>query len=119
MSATLTQQFDEDGKFKKAKKGVRNTENLIPKLHTLISRLEIQNKFKTIDLTQNIVFPEQLDIQKVICGEDDKFIYLYRILKENPNLSFIIFLNSITYAKKVKSLLDVLSIKGECLHSEQ
>lgn len=42
--------------------------------------------------------------------EDDKLLYLYNYVEEHQKETFIIFLNSISYANKVTSLLDVLGV---------
>jgi ATP-dependent RNA helicase DDX24/MAK5 len=50
--------------------------------------------------------------------EEDKPIYLYQLLKRREAENFIIFCNSISYAKKVMHILEVLGEFPVLLHSE-
>jgi superfamily II DNA/RNA helicase len=63
-----------------------------------------------VDLTEKLIFPEKLEFFKAIVSEDDKLLYLYNFLNEHQGETFIIFLNSITYGKKVHSMLKVLGV---------
>ena len=42
--------------------------------------------------------------------EEDKLLYIYHWIKQYPEERFIVFLNSITYANKVTSMLRVLGV---------
>ncbi|KAM3142741.1 hypothetical protein pb186bvf_005125 [Paramecium bursaria] len=129
VSATLTQKFQTGSKFKylkndqkiekEDKKLQREVTNTLPKLQSLLGKLKIKSKPFIIDLTQQLIFPDQLEFYKSLVEEDDKLLYLYNYVEQRIDQQFIIFLNSISYANKVTSMLDVLQLKSVTLHSQQ
>lgn len=50
--------------------------------------------------------------------EEEKPVYLYQLLRQKQAENFIIFCNSISYAKKVTHILEVLELPCLMLHSE-
>lgn len=89
-----------------------------PKLAGFIKKIKFTGKPKIIDLTQTQLIPAQLHEYKTMCPEEDKPLHLYYYLKQREGQSFLIFTNSITYARKVLSLLQVMKFNAISLHSE-
>lgn len=89
------------------------------KIQSLFGRIKFSSKPKFLDLTQEMIFPEKLREIKTTCIEEDKPIYLYNYIKQRESENFIVFTNSISYAKKLYHLLMILKFKVVLLHSEQ
>ncbi|CAD8070421.1 unnamed protein product [Paramecium primaurelia] len=131
VSATLTHQFKTGSKFQFLKSSKNDQQNqadkllikqmkaTVPKLQSLLGKLKIKEQPYIVDLTQQLVFPEKLLFFKSIMEEDDKLLHIYHWFKNNEDQTFIIFLNSITYANKVTSMLKVLGLPAVTLHSQQ
>ena len=64
------------------------------------------------------ILPERLELEAFKCESLLKDYYLYHILNNNPNKSIIIFTNSISHTKKLKSILSMLDFKLCALHSK-
>ncbi|KAL4508501.1 hypothetical protein ABPG72_003805 [Tetrahymena utriculariae] len=136
VSATLTKQFagnkhkvkslskkekkklNKEKKEKKKSKEEEKEEKMIPKMEALMNKVKFTGKYKVIDLTQTMLIPKNLKEYKTVCIEEDKVLYLYHYLQQRPNENVIIFTNSISYAKKIVHLLEILGMKVLCLHSE-
>ncbi|CAK67657.1 unnamed protein product (macronuclear) [Paramecium tetraurelia] len=131
VSATLTHQFKTGSKFQFLKTSKNDQQNsadkllmkqmkaTVPKLQSLLGKLKVKEQPYIIDLTQQLVFPEKLQFYKSLMEEDDKLLHIYHWFKNNEDQTFIIFLNSITYANKVTSMLKVLGLPAVTLHSQQ
>ena len=87
-------------------------------MEALMIRIKFSGKPKTIDLTSTVLVPKHLIELKTVCIEEDKPIYLYDYINKRVGESFIVFSNSISYAKKIVHLLSILGLKCLCLHSE-
>ncbi|KRX07546.1 P-loop containing nucleoside triphosphate hydrolase [Pseudocohnilembus persalinus] len=137
VSATILQHFKGKTKFKITPKELKNNkkkaikennnekltqeqkdEQFNIKIQALLSKIKFSGKPKIVDLTSKTLFPEKLKEFKSVLEEEDKILYLYHYLQQNPDQNFIIFCNSITYAKKVTHLLEVLKYNPVMLHSE-
>ena len=132
LSATLASSYDNRKKSKKRKdkgkgKGkkkekevtkIKGGETTSFKLETLMKKIQFNGKPKLIDLTQESKIPETLIEYKCLCTDEEKILYIYHFLRENPDKSFIIFANTIPAAKRVFAVLTKLEIPAVCLHSE-
>lgn len=56
---------------------------------------------------------------KITCHHDDKLLYLTHFIDTSPDEDIIVFVNSISSAKKIKSILDCMDIASANLHSKQ
>lgn len=74
--------------------------------------MKLTGKPKLINLTEQNLFPKNLQEFKTLCVEDDKFVYLHKYIERKQGESFIIFNNSVTYANKVTQVMKVLGFKG-------
>lgn len=86
-------------------------------LQRLFKKFPSMENPKIIDLTDKSMVPENLKLFKIVCAEEMKFIYLYKLVQEQTSERFIIFLNSVNYAKKVCSVLQTLMFKVSLIHS--
>jgi len=135
LSATLANSYDIRDQNKKKRKGkgkgkgkkhngkeemtkVKGGETTSFKMETLMKKIEFNGKPKLIDLTQESKLPETLTEYKCLCTDEEKVLYIYHLLKENPGKNFIIFANTIPAAKRVHAVLTKLDIPAVCLHSE-
>lgn len=134
VSATLTKTFRKvsqrlQNTAKKPKKNSKkptkknNSTPENPKLQALIQKIRFTSlKPKIIDLSQLAFMPEKLKKLKVLSSEEDKPIHLYNFLLEKANEKSLIFVNTITVAKRLSFILrKVLTLKQAplCLHSHQ
>ena len=129
ISATLTQishtsRMMTNKKFKKflAKKKKEKTEgdqSLGPKILDIMRKVRTNHKLQIVDLTKdtNTILPSRLQISKIRCQPSEKFYYLFHFLRTIPHELVIIFVNSISSAKKVKNVLEELGIPCTNLHS--
>ena len=121
-SATLT--MDKSGRLHsrkkdKKKKKEKGDEGESEMLDQLCLTLKFKSrKPKVIDLTATEKMPSQLQETFVRCRDDEKDLYLLYFLQEHAGESTIVFANSITCVKRVSSVLTVLKIKNQCLHSK-
>ena len=83
-----------------------------------MNKINFYNKTKVIDITQDHIMPETLTIMKADCIKEEKNLYLYHFLTAFPDEPTIVFTNSISSSKRVKSFLDIAGISSICLHAE-
>lgn len=105
---------------KKMKKLLKENPEVQPnmKLNEIMQKINFKNKTKIIDMTKEEILPETLKLYKLECLKEEKMLYLYHFIKTHPDDSTIVFTNSINSTKRVKSLMNILSIKCLCLHSQ-
>ena len=126
VSATLTKTFKKlsqkvqlsKDKQKPTKKGGEK-EN--PKLQSLLHKIKFTtSKPKIIDLSQTAFMPERLTKLKTLSSEEDKPINLYNFLLERPKEKTLIFVNTISVARRLSMILRLvlkLSVPPLTLHS--
>lgn len=124
VSATLTKTFKKGAQkvqLDKAKTPKKPNENL--KLESLVQKIKFSSpKPKIIDLSQVAFMPEKLKKFKTLTSEEDKPIYIYNFLIENPGYKTLIFVNTISVARRLTLILHkALNLKQMplCLHSHQ
>lgn len=126
VSATLTKTFKKLSQKvqlskdqQKPKKKGGEKEN--PKLQSLLHKIKFTtSKPKIIDLTQTAFMPERLTKLKTLSSEEDKPIHLYNFLLERPKEKTLIFVNTISVARRLSMILRLvlkLSIPPLTLHS--
>lgn len=105
---------------RKMKKLLKENPEVQPnmKLKEIMQKITFKNKTKVIDMTQEEILPETLKMYKIECLKEEKMLYLYHFIKQHPDDSIIVFTNSINSTKRVRSLMDILSIKCVSLHSQ-
>lgn len=87
------------------------------KLKEIMKYVNFKNKTKVIDMTQEVMLPESLEVLKVDCLKEDKMLYLYYFATLYKDKTMIIFTNSISSSSRIKSLLNLASLRCTCLHS--
>jgi len=134
LSATLASSYDNRDVNNKKQKGknkgkgkkksneemtkIKGGETTSFKMETLMKKIEFNGKPKLIDLTLESKLPETLTEYKILCTDEEKVLYIYHLIKENPGQNFIIFANTIPAAKRVHAVLQKLDVPAVCLHSE-
>lgn len=105
---------------KKYKKLMKDNPEASPnmKLEELMAKIHFKNKTKIIDITQDNILPETLTVMKAECLKEEKNLFLYHFLNAFPDESCIVFTNSISSSKRVKSFLDIAGTKSISLHAE-
>ena len=101
------------------KKILKENPETVPnmKLKEIMKYVNFKNKTKVIDLTQEVLLPESLEVLKVDCLKEDKMLYLYYFATLYKDKTIIIFTNSISSSSRIKSLLNLASLRCTCLHS--
>ena len=128
VSATLTKNFrnatqrlQNPDEQKKNQKNKRRDPNENPKLQALVHKIRFTTKKpKIIDLSQNAFMPEKLKKYRIFCSDEDKTMYLYSFLCERPTEKTLIFVNTITVARRLTMILQKaigLKVPPLCLHS--
>lgn len=127
VSATLTKTFKKVNqklqlnKPKQQKSTKDSGQNV--KLQALVQKIKFSSlKPKIIDLSQIAFMPEKLKKLRVFSSEEDKPIYIYNFLMENPGYKTLIFVNTISVARRLTQILQRglnLKIPPLCLHSHQ
>lgn len=116
-SATLT--LDAKGRIRPTKKNKQNDrrENF-DALEEICKKLKFkQKKPKVINLTDELKMPAKLIETYHRCQNEEKDLYTFYFLQNQPNKSTIIFVNSITCIKRLSSMLNILKIGHRILHS--
>ena len=121
-----------ENKKQKSEKNPEEKQDKI-KLESLIKFVHFYNKLIFVKLSsdeistddpsshqnnQINILPERLELEAFKCESLLKDYYLYHILIKNPTKSMIIFTNSISHTKKLKSILSLLQFKVNALHSK-
>lgn len=83
-----------------------------------MNKINFYNKTKVVDLTQEELLPESLTIMKVDCLKEEKNMLLLHFLRSYPKEPTIIFTNSISSSKRVKSFLEICGNPCISLHAE-
>lgn len=101
------------------KKILKENPETVPnmKLKEIMKYVSFKNKTKVIDMTQEVLLPESLEVLKVDCLKEDKMLYLYYFATLYKDKTMIIFTNSISSSSRIKSLLNLASLRCTCLHS--
>lgn len=110
LSATLTLPAQH---HKNSKKKDKDDES---EMQMLIDKTGINSKAKVIDLTRKHVTATHLEQLRVMCGDEEKELYMVYFLLNNPGRS-IIFVNSISCTRRLNSLLTLLGFTPLQLHS--
>ena len=104
---------------KKTKKMKKEDVDYNPKIAEIMDKLTFNFKMKIIDLTKDQLIPKNLQIMKAICHHDDKLLYLTHFIRCSSEEDILVFVNSISSTKKIKSILDCMDIQSANLHSKQ
>lgn len=104
---------------KETKKKRKIDENYNPKIAEILDKLTFNYKCKTIDLTKDQLLPTNLEILKINCNHSEKLLYLTHFVRTFENEDIIIFTNSIPATKKIRAILETMSIDSVNLHSHQ
>jgi superfamily II DNA/RNA helicase len=104
---------------KETKKKRKTDENYNPKIAEILDKLTFNFKCKTIDLTKDQLLPTNLEILKINCNHAEKLLYLTHFVRTFENEDIIIFTNSIPATKKIRAILETMSIESVNLHSHQ
>jgi superfamily II DNA/RNA helicase len=118
-SATLT--LDAKGRIKNAKKkqGKNSKAEDFDALEQICKKLRFKQKCpKVINLTNELKMPDLLVETYHRCQTVDKDLYSFYFLQNHSNESTIVFANSITCVKRLSSLLTVLNLPHNVLHSK-
>jgi ATP-dependent RNA helicase DDX24/MAK5 len=117
-SATLT--LDSKGRIRPSKKDKPNSyrENF-DALEEICKKLKFRQKHpKVINLTESLKMPEKLIETYHRCTNEEKDLYTYYFLQHHRQQSSIIFVNSITCIKRLSSMLKILQVPHQILHSK-
>ena len=82
----------------------------------LIEKTGISSKARVIDQTMEHMTAEQLKQMRVVCDEEEKEVFLYYILLSHPGRT-LVFVNSISYSRKISSVFSLLGKKPLQLHA--
>ena len=104
---------------KVTKKKRKDDADYNPKIAEIMEKLTFNFKMKIIDLTKDQLIPKNLQIMKAICHHDDKLLYLTHFIRSATDEDILVFVNSISSTKKIKSILDCMDIPSANLHSKQ
>jgi hypothetical protein len=104
---------------KETKKKRKTDESYNPKIAEILEKLTFNFKCKTIDLTKDQLLPTNLEILKINCNHAEKLLYLTHFVRTFENEDIIIFTNSIPATKKIRAILETMSIESVNLHSHQ
>ena len=111
-SATLTMPQH----HKKHEKGKREKQTNVSEIQLFIDKIGLNQKARVIDLTPQHVTASQLQQLRVMCADEEKDIYLVYFLMLHPGRS-IVFVNSISYTRRLCSLLNLLGFNPLQLHA--
>jgi ATP-dependent RNA helicase DDX24/MAK5 len=117
-SATLT--LDSKGRIRPTKKNKkRDIREHFDALEEICKKLKFkQKKPKVINLTENVKMPAKLEETYHRCTNEDKDLYTFYFLQHHQKESTIIFVNSITCIKRLSSMLTILKLSHNILHSK-
>eukprot|EP00474_Spongospora_subterranea_P002281 CRZ02739.1 hypothetical protein [Spongospora subterranea] len=107
LSATLTHDVTKQLPNGKQSKGT---------LHDLINRIQFRGRPDIHDLTTVSRIPKDVSQYRIQCLPEQKDMYLYYFLTQNPGRS-IVFANSIATVRRLHSILVLLEIPAYPLHA--
>lgn len=117
-SATLT--LDAKGRIRPSKKNKANAQrDNFDALEEICKKLRFRQKHpKVINLTESLKMPDKLIETYHRCTNEEKDLYTYYFLQHHRQQSTIIFVNSITCIKRLSSMLKILQVPHQILHSK-
>jgi ATP-dependent RNA helicase DDX24/MAK5 len=106
--------------WKKGQKEGAASDQTHPKVLDILSKLQIANTVKIIDLVKDELrfLPSKVTIQKIRSPTEDKMYFLFHLLKREEQGLAIVFVNSINAVRKVKNVLEFLKVECVNLHSK-
>ncbi|CAG0884591.1 unnamed protein product [Darwinula stevensoni] len=112
-SATLTLVHAPPSRLKSMKAWTKTSDN---KLANLMKTIKMNGKPKVVDLTRKLGTAEMLSEARILCGKEEKDMYLYYFLVKHPGRT-LVFCNSIDCVRHLKGVFDQLQCQPLWLHA--